>query len=83
MDTLLAAAPAVADKTSQLSGMLGADSGNALGGAQKIYDQFKALGLDAGQVGEYIDITQGYLQSAGGQSAVDLFKKGLGALAAS
>lgn len=81
VNKLLAAAPKVAENNSALTSMLGADSANALGSAQKVYDQFKSLGLSADQLGEYVNITQGYLQSEGGQAAVDLFKKGLGALA--
>jgi len=81
VNQLLAAAPKVAENSSALTSMLGADSANALGSAQKVYDQFKSLGLSTEQLGEYVNITQGYLQSEGGQAAVDLFKKGLGALA--
>jgi hypothetical protein len=79
MDSLLAAAPKVAEQSSSLGSMLGSDS--SLAAAQTLYEQFKALGLTKEQVAEYVDITQGYLQSEGGQGAVDLFKKGLGAFA--
>jgi hypothetical protein len=79
MDSLLAAAPKIAEQSSSLGGMLGSDS--SLAAAQTVYQQFKALGLTKEQVAQYVDITQGYLQSEGGQAAVDLFKKGLGALA--
>jgi hypothetical protein len=79
MNSLLAAAPKVAEQSSSLSSMLGSDS--SLAAAQTVYEQFKALGLTKEQVAQYVDITQGYLQSEGGQAAVDLFKQGLGTLA--
>lgn len=80
VDGLLSAAPAVASSDSPLGGLLG-DSGKALGAAQKVYGQFKSLGLSPDQIGQYITVIQGYLQSEGGQAAVDLFNKGTGALA--
>lgn len=83
MDKLLSAAPEIAEQNNAMTSMLGGDSGNALASAQKVYEQFKSLGLTKEQLGQYIDVTQGYLQSEGGQSAVDLFKKGLGSLAGS
>jgi uncharacterized protein VcgC/VcgE DUF2780 len=81
MDKILAAAPEVSGQNNSMTSMLGGDSGDALANAQKVYEQFKSLGLTKEQLGQYIDVTQGYLQSEGGQAAVDLFKKGLGSLA--
>jgi hypothetical protein len=77
--SLLKAAPELGGNSS-LTSMLGS-SGEALAGAQEVFSQFKALGLSTEQLGEYIRITNGYLQSEGGQSAVALFQKGLGSLA--
>lgn len=82
MDGLLSAAPKVESSDSPLGGLLG-DSGKALGAAQTVYGQFKALGLSADQIGQYITVIQGYLQSEGGQAAVELFNKGTGALSGS
>lgn len=80
IDKLIAAAPAVADNSASLTSMLGS-SGDSVAAVQKVYEQFKSLNLSSEQVAEYINVTQGYLQSDGGQAAVDLFKKGLGSLA--
>jgi hypothetical protein len=80
MDSLIKAAPAVAESGSSLTGMLGS-SGGSIAGVTKVYDQFKSLGLSTEQLTGYVTVIKGYLQSEGGESAVDLFKKGAGSLA--
>ena len=82
MDQLLNAAPAVASSAKSLGGLSSAMGGygEALQGAGAVYSQFQSLGLDATAIPQYIDITNTYLQSSGGQSAVDLFSKGIAAL---
>lgn len=83
MNTLLNAAPTI-DQQSQsgLNDLLGnaGSYGKALIGAKEVYQQFTALGLDATQIGKYIEITQSYLQSGGAQAAADVFNKGVNAL---
>ena len=82
MDTLLEAAPAVEGASKSLGGFSSAlgNYGEALKGANQVYSQFKTLGLDAAAIPQYVDITNSYLQSNGGQSAVDLFSIGIAAL---
>lgn len=84
MDSLLSAAPEVAGASDGLGGLMsGAGKyGKAMTGAKEVYEQFSALGLDPAQVGQYMNITTSYLQSEGGQAAVDIFKDGVSALLA-
>lgn len=82
MTGLLAAAPAVGGANDGLGGLLGSAGkyGKALSGAKEVYQQFAALGLDAAQVGQYINIAMSYLQSEGGQATVDIFSEGVASL---
>jgi hypothetical protein len=80
MESLMKAAPALKDSGSSLTSLLGS-SGDSIAGAKKVYDQFNSLGLSKDQLGQYVQVIQGYLQSEGGQSAVALLKKGIGSLA--
>ena len=84
MSSLLAAAPQVAGGSDGLGGLLGSAGkyGKAMTGAKQVYEQFAALGLDATQVGQYINIAMSYLQSEGGQAAVDIFNDGVASLLA-
>ena len=82
MDTLLKAAPAVSGDGGSLSGMASSlgGYGDAAKGAAAVVSQFQSLGLDATAIPQYIEITNSYLQSTGGQTAVDLFTKGVASL---
>ncbi len=82
MDQLLNAAPAVEGAGKSLGGLSSAlgNYGDSIKGASEVYSQFKSLGLDASAIPQYVDVTNTYLQSTGGQSAVDLFSKGIAAL---
>lgn len=81
-DSLLAAAPQTA--TGSAAGLAGNLLGSAGGGmtgklaaAAQVASQFKALGLDASMIPKYIEVTNQYLQTQGGQDAVALFAKGV------
>jgi len=82
MDSLLSVAPQVQAGTKSLGGLSGAlgDYGEALDGASKVYSQFQSLGLDASAIPQYIDVTNSYLQSNGGQKAAELFSTGVSSL---
>lgn len=80
MQSLIAAAPAIVDSGSSLTSMLGSTGGSAAG-VKKVYDQFNSLGLSPEQLTQYVDVIQGYVTSEGGQSALELLKKGIGSLA--
>lgn len=80
MQSLVAAAPAIVDSGSSLTSMLGSTGGSAAG-VKKVYDQFNSLGLSPEQLTQYVDVIQGYVTSEGGQSALELLKKGIGSLA--
>ncbi len=82
MGELLKAAPEVEAKTKSLGGLSSAlgGYGEALQGASEVYAQFQSLGLDATAIPQYVDITNNYLNSSGGQSAVDLFTKGISSM---
>ncbi len=80
MDQLLKAAPALSGDSSDALGSLMGDKAKALTGAKAVYDQFSELGLGTEHIAKYAEIVQGYLQSEGGQSAVDLFQQGVGSL---
>jgi hypothetical protein len=84
MSDLLAAAPEVAPAgtqglTSGLMNMAGLP-GDAVSSATTVAAQFKQLGLNPTMIPEYIRITNEFLQSNGGQQAMDLFGKGVAAL---
>ena len=49
--------------------------------AGQVAAQFEALGLDPALAAQYMVKIQGFLQSTGGKAAVDLFTKGVSALA--
>ena len=82
MDSLLKAAPALESGSSSLSGMASSlgDYGDAAKGAAAVYSQFQSLGLSPTAIPQYIEVTNSYLQSTGGQKAVDLFSKGVASL---
>jgi hypothetical protein len=82
MNGLLAAAPALSEKTSGLTSLMGKAGkyGNALQGATQAYAQFKSLGINPAQIPQYIDVTNEFLASEGGTETVNLFKKGVDAL---
>ena len=77
MDSLLNAAPAL-----ESAGGLGGLGGyaEALQGASGVVSQFQSLGLSASAIPQYVDITNRYLQSSGGQQAAQLFSKGVASL---
>jgi len=78
MASLLSAAPEVGGG----GGLLGSVDkyGKALSGAKQVYEQFSALGLDQSKIPQYMSVTTSYLQSEGGQAAVDIFKDGVRSL---
>jgi hypothetical protein len=82
MSSYLDALPGMSSESSSASGLL-----NSLGGlgesaaaANTVAGQFSALGLSAEQIPQYIQIINDYLQSSGGQQAVDLFQSGISSL---
>lgn len=81
-NTLLLAAPAIAGNSDIMGGLLSAageynDTAKML---SQVTSQFEALGLDPAMIGKYVVQIQGYLDSTGGQAAVDLFTKGVSSL---
>jgi hypothetical protein len=80
MSSLLKAAPAVSENSS--SSLLGSfgGMGDTLNASSKVASQFTSLGLSAEHIPQYISIINDYLQSQGGQQAVNLFSKGIAAL---
>lgn len=81
-DSLLAAVPqTTTGSAAGLAGnLLGSSGGGLTGklvGAAQVASQFKALGLDAAMIPQYIEVTNQYLQTQGGQEAVALFAKGV------
>ncbi len=81
-DTLLKAAPALGGSDSALGGLLktAGQYSEAAKMAGTVAAQFEALGMDPAMVAQFIAKMQGFLQSSGGQTAVDLFSKGVAAL---
>lgn len=84
MSSLLSSAPEVAGAGDSMGGLLGSAGkyGKAMTGAKEVYEQFSVLGLDASQVGQYMNIAMSYFQSEGGQAAVDIFSEGVSSLVA-
>jgi hypothetical protein len=82
MDSLLAAAPTISDEAKGLTSLMGSAGkyGQALQGATAAYAQFKQLGIGVDQIPAYIDVTNGFLKSQGGDDVVTLFQKGVSAL---
>ncbi|GAA5314998.1 MAG: hypothetical protein AseanaTS_02020 [Candidatus Pelagadaptatus aseana] len=84
MSGLLAAAPEVAPAASQglTSGLMNMAGlpGDAVSSATTVAAQFQQLGLNPAMIPEYIRITNEFLQSSGGQQAVELFGKGVATL---
>jgi len=82
MDTLLAAAPALSESTKGLSSLMGSAGkyGTALQGATQAYSQFKTLGLSVDQIPQYINVTNEFLASKGGNETVTIFKEGVASL---
>ena len=82
MDSLLAAAPAISENTKGLTSLMGSAGkyGSVLQGATQAYSQFKSLGIGVEQIPQYINVTNEFLESKGGDDAVSLFKEGISAL---
>lgn len=80
--TLMKAAPALGGSDSALGGLIktAGQYGEAAKMASTVAAQFQALGLDPAMVGKFISVMQSFLQSSGGQAAVDLFSKGVAPL---
>lgn len=84
MDTLLKAAPALSENAEGLSSLMGnaGKYANVLQGATAAYSQFESLGISPDQIPKYVDVTNEFLNSKGGQDASDLFKEGVNAVLA-
>ena len=82
-DVLLAAAPAITGQSNSTVGGLLSMAGEYNDTARvmsQVSSQFEALGLDPAMIGQYITVTQSFLQSSSGQTAVDLFSKSMAGL---
>lgn len=87
MNDLLAAAPDIAAQaTGGDEGLVGSLLNSAsqysetVKTANILLQQFKALGLDAGMIGQFLQVINDYLQAQGGQPAVDLMAEGMTAV---
>ena len=79
---LLSMAPAIAGDSAVGSALKTAGQySESMKMAGQVAAQFEALGLDPALAAQYIVKIQSFLQSTGGQAAVDLFTKGVAALA--
>ena len=81
-DALLKAAPAVTGNSEMLGGILNAAGqySNTAKMIGQVTTQFEALGLDPAMIGKYVSHIQGFLQTSGGKTAVDLFTKSMAGL---
>lgn len=83
--SLLAAAPqttasntsAAGLATSLLGGTRAGGMTNSLVSGAQTVAQFKSLGLSAAMIPQYIEVANQFLQTSGGQEAVNLFSKGV------
>ena len=79
MGSYLDAVPSVTSNSGGLLNSLGG-LGETASATSDVYSQFSSLGLGAEHIPQYIKIINDYLQSSGGQQAVELFQTGISSL---